>query len=634
MQRLWGRAHRPGGVLRARFGVAWLVYALAAAAVAATALVMGAERARERAYAAIDERARHTAALNAALLRTVLEKQRSLPFVLAQDREIQQALADADEAALHALSRKFERLAAGTNASVIYLLDGEGVTLAASNWRSPISFVGNDYGFRPYFVDALAHGGAEYYALGTSSLMPGLYITRRIDSPEGPLGVVVVKVQFDQVEEDWRGAPDISYVSDRRGVIVVSKKPEWRFSTIATVPEEAKGPIRKSLQFGDAPLTQVPVTPSFATGVPDIVSALPPGAATPGRYVRISVPVPGTQWMLHLLAPSDQEVRAAVWEGRIGAIAIVTPLVALVGWLLHRRNRNLMRAARAEAARIELERRVRDRTRALSAANEQLQSEVEQRQEAVTRLQEMREELAQANRLAIIGQVSAGIAHDINQPMAAIRSYADNARILLQRNKTEAVRENLTTIAALTERMGAIVEDLRAFARKRTGGLEPISVCDSIDGALLLLHNRQRQQGIEMTCDRPPPEVKVIGNRVRLEQVLVNLMQNAMEAMEGRPGSRLALGWRVEGEEVLLTVADNGPGIPDEVMQRLFTPFTTTKPAGLGLGHVICHDIVNAFGGRLDVETSPEDGTRFTIRLRRAGRLGAGQNPEEQTGTS
>lgn len=631
----------PYAALRARFALIWVVYAVVAAIVVIGALIVGADSAREDAYETIEERARNTAVLNAALLRAVLEKQRSLPFVLAQDREIQQALAARDEMALHALSRKFEHLAQGTRASVIYLLDSEGIAVAASNWQTPISFIGNDYGFRPYFVDALTHGSAEYYALGTASRIPGLYITRRIDGPEGLLGVVVVKVQFDQVEADWREGPDMSYVSDTRGVIVVSKRPEWRFRTVTAIPENAKDPIRQSLQFGDAPLTQIPVTPASATSLPDIVSVLLPMASAPSRFVRISVPVPATQWTLHLLAPSESEVRAAAFEGRLGAVAIVTPLIALVGWLMHRRNRNLLRAARSEASRIELERRVEDRTQELRSANDKLQSEVVQRQEAVTRLQEMREELAQANRLAILGQVSAGIAHDINQPMAAIRSYADNAQVLLERGKPEAVRENLSTIAALTQRISTIMEDLRSFARKRTGGLEATVVADSIDGAQLLLHNRQRQQGITVVCNKPPEDVKVIGNRVRLEQVLVNLMQNAMEAMEGRPDSRLELDWRVEGDEILLSVRDNGPGIPDEVMQRLYTPFTTTKQGGLGLGHVICNDIITAFGGSLDVESSPAWGTRFTIHLKRAGHIDdvrdqAARNepaPREQTST-
>ncbi|MFD2252324.1 two-component system C4-dicarboxylate transport sensor histidine kinase DctB [Pseudochelatococcus lubricantis] len=622
-------ARRPLGLLRGRPGFVWVVYAVAAALLLAAALSVGGERGRARAYAALGDRARHTAVINAALLRTVLEKQRSLPFVLTQDAEVQAALADENPARLQALNVKFETLAEGTRASVIYLLNRSGLTLAASNWRTPISFVGNDYSFRPYFLDALGRGAAEYYALGTASRVPGLYITRRIEGPGGVTGVVVVKVQFDQVEEDWRNAPEISYVSDAHDVVVVSRVPEWRFRTIATIAESDKQALRKSLQFGDAPLTPVPVTPVVAAGTPDIVTALLPGAAAPSRFLRTRVPVPSTQWTLHLLAAVDREAKAAAYEGRLTATALVAPLLAAAGWLVHRHNRNQRRAAESEAARAELERRVRDRTRELSTANERLQSEVLQRQEAVTRLQEMREELAQANRLAILGQVSAGIAHDINQPTAAIRSYADNAQVLLQRNRNEAVRENLAAIASLTQRISTIMEDLRAFARRRTGGLEATAVTQSIEGALLLLHNRLRQQGVEMVCNMPPQEVKVVGNRIRLEQVLVNLMQNAIEAMEGRPGSRLELDWRTQENEVLLSVRDNGPGIPDEVMQRLFTPFTTTKQGGLGLGHVICNDIVTAFGGSLDVESSPERGTCFTIHLKR---IEDAESAREQSG--
>ncbi|MBB3808330.1 sensor histidine kinase [Pseudochelatococcus contaminans] len=618
------------GLPRSRFTVIWAVYAVVAAAVVVAALAIGSGQGRKRSYAEINERARHTVALNTALLRTVLEKQRSVPFVLSQDADVRAALEQRERGDLtheetDTLNRKFESLAEGTSASVIYLLDKNGVTLAASNWRTPISFIGNDYAFRPYFLDALANGSAEYYALGASSKMPGLYITRRIEGPDGPLGVMVVKVQFDQVENDWRDNRDISYASDARGVIVVSRFPEWRFSTITSIPENAKGAIRDSLQFGDAPLTGVPVFPAVPAGTPDIVSVLPPDATRQSSFVRTSAPIPSTRWTMHLLTPSEQEVAAATREGRIAAIAIAAPLLALAGWLIHRRNSNQRRVARNEARRLELERRVRDRTHDLSAANERLQSEVMQRQKAVSRLQEVREELAQANRLAILGQVSAGIAHDINQPMAAIRSYADNARVLLQRNKPIAVADNLATIASLTERISTIIEDLRAFARKRTGGLEATVVARSIEGALLLLNNRLRQQGVSLVCNMPPEDLVVIGNRVRLEQVIVNLMQNAMEAMEGRPDSRLELDWRAEGDTVLLTVADNGPGIPDEVMQRLFTPFTTTKLGGLGLGHVICNDIVTAFGGSLDVESDPVRGTRFIIQLRRTG--GAGDMP-------
>lgn len=604
-----------GPGLFSRVTVQWTIYAMAAAAALLAALWFAGDYGQEQAYRALDARTRNAATLNAVVLRTVLEKQRSLPFVLAQDRDIATALASGDPARFHDLDRKLESLIDETGASVIYILNKDGLAVAASNWRTPTSFVGHNYAFRPYYSEAVKSGAAEYYALGTASLRPGLYISRRVEGPQGLLGIVVVKVGFDQVEEDWRHAAGASYVTDGHGVVLVTSVPQWRFMTLTDIPPQAQAALRESLQFGDAPLATLPIQPHSSEERPDIVKASLPDAR-PADFVRVSVPVPTAAWTLHMLAPAAQEVRASVREARSLAVLGLTPVLALAAWLLHRHQRILRRAAQARLAREELERRVGERTAELSATNKRLEFEVEERQKTVLRLQEVREELAQANRLAILGQVAAGITHEINQPVAAIRSYADNARTFLARDKPAAVGENLSAIAALTERIGTIADGLRTFSRKGTGGVEPTSVAEAMDGAFLLLNNRLRQQGVELACDIPPPNVRVMGNRVRLEQVLVNLIQNAMEAMEGQTDGRVDLIWRQQGSETELVVADNGPGIPPEVMARLFTPFTTTKKGGLGLGHVICNDIVTEFGGRLEVESAPGQGTRFVIHLR------------------
>ncbi|KXF79476.1 ATPase [Paramesorhizobium deserti] len=598
-----------------RAAIQWTVYALLAAAALLAALWLAGDYGREQAYRTLDARARNAATLNAVVLRTVLEKQRSVPFVLAQDRDVSTALASGDPALFHGLDRKLEGLIGETGAAVIYILDKKGLAVAASNWRTPTSFVGHDYAFRPYYSTAVKLGAAEYYALGTASLRPGLYISRRVEGPQGVLGVIVVKLEFDQVEADWRNASGASYVTDGHGVVLVTSIPQWRFMSLVDIPPQSQAALRDSLQFGDAPLATLPVVPHTAEEQPDIVKATLPDARL-ADFIRVAVPVPTTAWTLHMLAPAAQEVRAGVREARSLAVLGLIPVLALAAWLLYRHQRILRRAAEARAAREELEQRVSERTAELSATNKRLEFEVEERQKTVMRLQEVREELAQANRLAILGQVAAGITHEINQPVAAIRSYADNARTFLERKEPEAASENLSTIASLTERIGTIADGLRTFSRKGTGGVEPTSVAEAMDGAFLLLNNRLRQQGVELACDIPPPDIRVMGNRVRLEQVLVNLIQNAMEAMEGQADGRVDLTWRRHGDETELVVADNGPGIPPEVMERLFTPFTTTKKGGLGLGHVICNDIITEFGGRLEVESAPGQGTRFTIYLR------------------
>jgi two-component system C4-dicarboxylate transport sensor histidine kinase DctB len=593
-----------------------VVYGLLAAILTAAALFVANDYGRNRAYEALHARAQGTAELNAVLLRTVLEKQRSLPFVLSQDRDVISALSSRSGSMLQLVNRKLESLIPGTRSAVIYLLDADGLALASSNWREPTSFVGTNYSFRPYYTRAVIAGEAEHYALGTVSKRPGLYISRRIDGPLGLLGVIVVKLEFDELEADWRRNSDPSLVIDQRGIILVTSLPEWRFMTEGPIPADQIGPIRESLQFGDAPLEPLAITPALPQGKPDIVQARLPGASKNDEFVRVQTVVPTTSWTLQLLTPAGPTVTEAARTAQVLALAVLAPLLGLAAFFLYRRGRALRRIHEQEEARLELERRVAERTADLSTAHAELVMQAEERQKTEAKLQTVQQELVQANRLAILGQVTAGVAHEINQPVAAIRSYADNAGTFLGRNQTEPVKENLKAIAGLTERIGTITDELRTFSRKGTGDAGPISVSEVIEGALLLLGSRFRQRAGQIITETPPLDIKVHGNRIRLEQVLINLMQNALEATDGGPMSKISVRYAVTEDKVQLIVSDNGPGIPDGIMQALFTPFNTSKERGLGLGLVICHDIVAEYGGRIVVESSSA-GTKFTVHLRR-----------------
>ncbi|MDQ0997257.1 two-component system C4-dicarboxylate transport sensor histidine kinase DctB [Phyllobacterium ifriqiyense] len=571
---------------------------------------------RERGYQIVMDRAKSTAELNAVLLRTVLEKQRAVPFVLSQDRDVMSALSTRSESQLQRLNHKFESLIGGTGSAVIYLLDASGLAIAASNWNEPISFVGTNYSFRPYYTRAIRNGSAEHYALGTVSKRPGLYISKRIDSPAGPLGVIVVKLEFDEIEADWRRNSDPTLVVDQRGIVLVTSFPDWRFMTESVIPAERMGPLRESLQFGGAPLEPLDISPPMPTVQPDIVQARLPGAPSRREFVRVQTSVPTTSWKLQSLTPAAPTVTESVRTAQLITLLFLAPLLGLTAFILRRRGLALRRAHEQEVARVELERRVAARTADLSAAHAELVMQAEERQKTETKLQSVQLELVQANRLAILGQVTAGVAHEINQPVAAIRSYADNAATFLGRNQVDSAKDNLKTIAGLTERIGSITDELRTFSRKGTGDSGPVSVSDIIEGAMLLLGSRFRQRAGQILTEMPPPEVKVYGNRIRLEQVLINLMQNALEATEGGPASKISVRYSIDEDELRLIVADNGPGIPDSIMQMLFTPFNTSKDRGLGLGLVICHDIVAEYGGRIEVESSSA-GTEFTVHLKK-----------------
>lgn len=587
-----------------------------AALIIVLALFVAGNIGRERGYEIVTERARSTAELNAVLLRTVLEKQRAVPFVLSQDRDVISALSSRGESQLQLLNHKFESLIGGTGSAVIYLLDANGLAIAASNWNEPISFVGTNYSFRPYYTRAIRNGSAEHYALGTVSRRPGLYISKRIDGPAGPMGVIVVKLEFDEIEADWRRNSDPTLVVDQRGIVLVTSFPDWRFMTESLIPTERMGPLRESLQFGGAPLEPLDISPAMPEAQPDIVRARLPNAPSRREFVRVQTSVPTTSWKLQSLTPAAPTVTESVRTAQLITLLFLAPLLGLTAFFLRRRGLALRRAQEQEVARVELERRVAARTADLSAAHAELVMQAEERQKTETKLQSVQLELVQANRLAILGQVTAGVAHEINQPVAAIRSYADNAATFLGRNQVDPAKDNLKAIAGLTERIGSITDELRTFSRKGTGDSGPVSVSDIIEGAMLLLGSRFRQRAGQILTEMPPPQVKVYGNRIRLEQVLINLMQNALEATEGGPASKISVRCAIDEAEVQLIVADNGPGIPDSIMQMLFTPFNTSKDRGLGLGLVICHDIIAEYGGRIEVESSSA-GTEFTVHLKR-----------------
>ncbi|WP_370874261.1 sensor histidine kinase [Rhizobium tibeticum] len=603
--------------VRRRARRVWILFASVSAALILAALFGADVYGRRSAIAAIEGQSRTDANLKVALLNAVLERPRALPLLLAEDQQVLDGLSSKGNDAIDILNRKLERLVTGTQAAVLYVIGPNGIAVSSSNWREPISFVGNDYTFRDYFRKAMEEGTAEHFALGSVSKRPGLYISRRVGSATAPLGVVVVKLEFDRLESDWRDTHRPVYVTDDRGVVLITSIPSWRFMMNRPVPAADLAAIRDSLQFGDAPLATLPIMrPQPIDAEASLVFAVLPGGGE-GQYLRLATPVPTTPWHLEYLVPTDAPVAASVREIRLMSLAVLLPLLAIAALILWRRQAAATKIAEEQAMREELERRVVERTDDLSRARDSLQAEISDHRETEARLQIVQQELVQANRLAILGQVAAGVAHEINQPVATIRAYADNARVFLERKQTNPVDENLEAIAGLTERIGAITEELKAFARKGRVAPEPVELRSVIDGAVVLLKSRFAGQ-LEALDIRPPPAgLCVLGNRIRLEQILINLFQNALEALDGRTDAKVDVSVTETHDEVAIDVADNGPGISSAILKSLFTPFNTSKERGLGLGLVISKDIVADYGGRIDV-TSGENGTCFTVHLRKA----------------
>jgi two-component system C4-dicarboxylate transport sensor histidine kinase DctB len=289
-------------------------------------------------------------------------------------------------------------------------------------------------------------------------------------------------------------------------------------------------------------------------------------------------------------------------------------------WWWRRRRRTEERALAERRYRQQLESNVASRTQELSHANERLSREMTERLEAERKLNMLQADLVQANKLASLGQIIAGVAHEINQPLATIRVLAENS-IQVHSSPSpvgspELLSNNMANIVRMSERIGHITGELRAFSRKAMPETTPIPLKETVDSSLLLNRSRLREDTVTVVRDGIDSSIKVLAGRIRLEQVIVNLLQNAFEALQEHREPIVHIAFRDEGSSVVLSIIDNGPGLAPAVFARLFTPFVTTKLKGLGLGLVISHDIVRDFGGELWSESSSE-GARFHIRLRK-----------------
>jgi two-component system C4-dicarboxylate transport sensor histidine kinase DctB len=299
--------------------------------------------------------------------------------------------------------------------------------------------------------------------------------------------------------------------------------------------------------------------------------------------------------------------------------ASLLAVLLILGLLMQRRRHYLERIAMDTHAKRVLEDNVRTRTQDLQTLNSRLKQEVLERESAQQELVRAQDELVQAGKLSALGIMSASISHELNQPLAAIRSYTDNAKILLDQQRVDEVRNNLDLVAQLTERMASIIKHLRAFARRDRLASEHVALQPAIDDALALTAKRQRSLQVEIIRDVPDATLWVEAGETRLRQVLSNLISNALDALseKGLP-RRIWLNTQVEEGWVVLILRDNGPGFSEEALQQACEPFYTTKTSarGLGLGLAICETLIKALKGRLLFANHPEGGAQVTLYLR------------------
>ena len=569
----------------------------------------------------------HRLDLYTASLEREIGKYAFLPGTLGLERDVLALLGHpGDNALAPRVSAYLEQLNERAGTLAIYLVDTTGHVVASSNWRRADSFLGEDLAFRPYFRDAMANGSGRFFGIGTTRGEPGYYLASALADESRTLGVAVIKVSLEQLENSWTTVEAPAIVSDENGVVILGSVADWKFTTLRPLDEKTRSAFDQTQQYNRRALKPLGMNElreldhgarlvRIAKDGPEMVSVYP----VAGRFLAQSRPLPGTPWTLTVLSHLEQVDDIA--QSRATVAVVVTALLFMLGLMANERRRHLKdRLAAREAlqkAHDELELKVEERTADLSAANQLLQDEVTERIRAERTLRAAQDELVQAGKLAVIGQLSTGIAHELNQPLTAQRTLSGNSMRFLDRGDLATTRANLERIAQLADRMGAITGQLRTFARKSGGQLQPVSLYRALDNALALLDSRLAQANADVCRNCPLPAPIALCDVNRLEQVLINLIGNALDAMDGQPAPRIEIGCEVVGRKAWLAVRDHGPGLDDEVISHLFEPFFTTKQAGvgLGLGLTISAGIVRDFGGTLSGANHPDSGAVFTLEI-------------------
>ncbi|GFE64077.1 sensor histidine kinase [Litoreibacter roseus] len=480
-------------------------------------------------------------------------------------------------------------------AQTIYFMDRDGDVVASSNFEEAENLISRNFGARKDVQRAANGSLGVYHAVSADDLTRNFYFTRSaIGDRTSSLGFVTVKVDVAQLEFEWRIDEDVVAFVDEHGMIFSANRPGLILRRLTADASETQTGI----------LTRYPPTAvrdffpytttrqgpydiwHFGSGTP-----LPQNALVFSRFIPT----------LDMSARVFMDLAPAQARAKLEAL-LAAASMALIGLVLL----TLAQRRQALSDQLELE----------EAANARLEARVAER---TLQLRQTQEDLVQASKLTALGELSAGISHELNQPLAAIQNFAANGTKLIDRDRVGEARENLTLITDQIGRIDRIITNLRAFARKETLTLDRIDIAQVIRDARVLVEPRLRSEAVELKLELPNTPIVVRAGAVRLQQVFLNLMGNAIDALEAQEDRRIWITVTEDSDDAVFTIRDNGPGLDHP--EKVFEPFYTSKEVGaskgLGLGLSISYGIVGSFGGTLIAANAKDGGAIFTIRLKR-----------------
>ena len=540
-------------------------------------------------------------------LSSQLDKYAYIPQLMSKDRELIDALLKPNNSAqLDITNRYLEQVNQIIGASDTYLIDNHGTTISASNWDNQRTFIGRNFAFRPYFQKAINGQKGEYFALGSTSGRRGYYYAYPIVFAAKTLGVIVVKKELSNIEKNWTNKESYFAVTDENNVVFMSNRKSWLYQSIIPLSIETKVNIAESRRYLEREIGSLMLTGDLSSATSEIAHTVNPSLNN--QYLSAHQPMDNIDLTVRVLTPKIQLMWSVAAITSIYTLIFVLMYLSYVVYIQHRTKQKHIERIQQDA-KHKLEFQVMERTA-------ELHHEVKVRTETEHTLRQTQDELIQAAKLAVLGQMSASISHELNNPLAAIRSYADNGKAFLEKGKPEKTSENLVRISALTERMAQISKQLKAFAKKSNANeLVDAQIFPLIVAAKELLKAQLQHQRVELVFEIETELIQTKINPIQLEQVLVNLLSNAIHAIEPQSTKKIIVSLSQSDHEIVIRIEDNGPGIAQDHLNRLFDPFFTTKQNGLGLGLSISQQIVAGMHGALMVCDSTIGGACFQITL-------------------
>ncbi|MBX2868644.1 MAG: hypothetical protein KTR18_08215 [Acidiferrobacterales bacterium] len=523
-------------------------------------------------------------------LLNALGQHRYLPYALTGNSVYSRALRSEPAPELNSWLRD---ITDRSGVDAIFLMDHEGLTIAASNAGETPTFLGQNYGFRPYFEQAMESGSGEFFAIGATTSIPGYFFAQRVSSPEGiAQGVLVVKVSLEPLKRIWKELDENVFVTDSNGIVVLSSVDDWNYLSTHQLTQPKRAEIQSQRQFGEEPLTLL-----------DITQIDQGKSVVDGRqFLTANMPLPALGWKLHYLTPQRVIVNRAVSM----FFLVVTPLILVLTTYL---------AISSARTRKSLERSQRDAEQ-LRDLNLNLESEIAERKRTEVRLEAAKTSLEKVSRLAALGQLSASVTHELGQPISALQNYVASAELPDSDLGTDGA-ELMQRIKKILKRITHVTSQLRFFAKAGEKNLVVLDLVEVIQNVIDLQFVDLGVTTESLSIELPGKPVKVEGNRLRLEQVLINLIRNARQATALVSQPRIDVSLKCDKEIASVSIADNGPGVDESDRDKIYEPFFTTKASGegMGLGLVISSTIMQEHDGQIDVQVSKYGGAEFVMRL-------------------